>query len=89
MIKQALKDPSGIQFGFTAQNIQAVFPDNVKTDNLGYLQTAYGNYDPMFIEAIRALNDKIKTLEEKEKTIATQEERIAKLEAQIKLLVEK
>jgi trimeric autotransporter adhesin len=58
-----IKRPKGIQFGFIAQDLQEVFPTKVKTDNLGYLQTAYGDYDPMFVEAIKALNDKIERLE--------------------------
>ena len=57
------KRPEGIQFGFIAQKIQEVFPSLVEEDNLGYLQTAYGTYDPMMLEAIRALNDKIRLLE--------------------------
>lgn len=61
--KTGSKRPTGIQFGFTAQNIRDVFPTLVEEDSLGYLQTAYGTYDPMFIEALRALNDKIKSLE--------------------------
>jgi hypothetical protein len=55
--------PEGIQYGFTAQNIEAVFPTLVDEDNTGYLQTAYGTYDAMTIEAIRALNDKITAFE--------------------------
>jgi cell division protein FtsB len=51
--------PEGIQYGFTAQNIKEVFPTLVNEDNTGYLQTAYGTYDAMTVEAIRALNDKI------------------------------
>ena len=51
--------PEGVQYGFTAQNIQAVFPELVEEDNLGFLQTAYGTYDAMFVEAIRELNNKI------------------------------
>lgn len=56
--------PEGIQFGFTAQNIQTVFPTLVEKDNLGYLQTAYGTFDAMTVEAIRALNDKIEAQKE-------------------------
>ncbi|MDF1696592.1 MAG: tail fiber domain-containing protein, partial [Saprospiraceae bacterium] len=56
--------PEGIQYGFIAQNIQEVFPSLVAEDNLGYLQTAYGTYDAMTIEAIRALNQKIENLED-------------------------
>jgi hypothetical protein len=54
--------PGGIQYGFTAQNIQQVFPTLVEEDKLGYLQTAYGTYDAMTVEAIRALHDEIKAL---------------------------
>ena len=38
-----------------------VFPTLVREDNTGYLQTAYGTYDAMTVEAIRALNDKIES----------------------------
>ena len=55
--------PEGIQYGFTAQNIQQVFPTLVEEDNLGYYQTAYGTYDAMVVEAIRALDTKIKLLQ--------------------------
>ena len=71
--------PTGIQYGFTAQNIQATFPTLVKEDNLGYLQTAYGTYDAMTIEAIRALNDKITT---QNKIIELQNNKIQTLESQ-------
>jgi hypothetical protein len=53
--KTGSKRPEGIQYGFTAQNIQEVFPTLVEEDALGYLQTAYGTYDAMIIEAIRYL----------------------------------
>jgi hypothetical protein len=55
--------PEGIQYGFTAQNIREVFPTLVEEDKLGYLQTAYGTYDAMMVEAIRALkmeNDELR-----------------------------
>jgi hypothetical protein len=60
--------PEGTHYGFTAQDIQETFPELVSTDNQGFLQTAYGTYDPMMVEAIRALNDMI---------IALQKENIA------------
>ena len=47
--------PEGTMYGFTAQNIQKVFPELVTEDAQGYLQTAYGTYDAMYVEAIRAL----------------------------------
>ena len=82
--------PDGTQFGFIAQNIQEVFPTLVTEDNNGYLQTAYGTYDAMTIEAIRALNDKIERLELKNKQLEanneilkTQVAKIEKLEAML------
>ncbi|MBK9104651.1 MAG: tail fiber domain-containing protein [Saprospiraceae bacterium] len=53
--KTGSQRPEGIQYGFTAQNIQEVFPTLVEEDAKGYLQTAYGTYDAMTIEAIRYL----------------------------------
>jgi hypothetical protein len=58
------KRPEGIQYGFTAQNIQEVFPALVEEDARGYLQTPYGTYDAMMVEAIRYLYDEIKMLRE-------------------------
>ena len=55
--------PEGVQYGFTAQNIQKVFPHLVSEDNEGYLQTSYGTYDAMYVEAIRVLYQKINDLE--------------------------
>jgi len=49
--------PAGKQFGFTAQNVQDVFPTMVSSDAQGYLQTAYGTYDPLIVEAIRELKN--------------------------------
>jgi hypothetical protein len=66
-----IKRPNGIQFGFIAQDLQQIFPAKVKTDNLGYLQTAYGDYDPMFAEAIKALNEKIERLEKENISLKT------------------
>ena len=53
--KTGTERPEGIQYGFTAQNIQEVFPTLVEEDAKGYLQTAYGTYDAMMIEALRYL----------------------------------
>ncbi len=75
--------PTGIQYGFTAQNIQAVFPTLVDEDVHGYLQTAYGTYDAMTVEAIRALNDKIERLEKENDILKAQVAKIEKLETMI------
>ena len=58
-------------------------------DRSGYLQTAYGDGDPMFVEALRTKNEKIKMPEEKDRIITTQKERISKLEQAVALLSEK
>lgn len=56
--------PTQLQYGFTAQNILKVFPTLVKEDRLGFLQTSYGTLDAMYVEAIRALNNRITALEQ-------------------------
>ena len=47
--------PLGIQYGFIAQNIQKPFPTLVLEDSQGFLQTAYGTFDAMMVESLRAL----------------------------------
>jgi predicted nuclease with TOPRIM domain len=71
--------PEGTQYGFIAQDLQKVWPSKISEDGLGYLKTAYGDYDPMFVEAIKALHQK---LEEAQDINSTQKEQIEKLEAQ-------
>jgi len=56
---------------FTAQNIQQVFPEAVSTDAQGYLQTAYGTYDALLVESIKALLKKVEVLEEKIQLLET------------------
>jgi len=70
--------PQGIQYGFTAQNIATVYPTLVEKDAQGYLQTAYGTYDAMTVEAIRAMNNKI---EHQAAIIQAQEDALEALQA--------
>lgn len=63
--KTGITRPQTTQMGFTAQNIQQVFPQLVSTDAQGYLQTGYGTYDALYVEAIKELLKKIEVLEEK------------------------
>ena len=79
--KTAYKRPTGQQIGFIAQDVQKVFPQNVQTDTEGYLQTAYAEYDPIFVEAIRALDNKNKALIQENKRLQ-EELNIAKLSAE-------
>ena len=87
------KRPEGIQYGFTAQNIQAIFPSLVTEDNNGFLQTPYGTYDAMTVEAIRALNDKIEKqsfeiadLRRENEVLKAQSTRIDQLESMVEKL---
>nr|MBA3987445.1 tail fiber domain-containing protein [Flavobacteriales bacterium] len=60
--KTGSKRPDGIQYGFIAQEIQEVHPELVTLDNQGYYQTSYGTYDAMYVQAIKALNNKLEIL---------------------------
>lgn len=93
--KTGSKRPEGIQYGFIAQDIQEVFPSLVSEDKLGYLQTAYGTYDAMTVEAIRALHQiiedlkaeniqlkaELSSLQNERAKMQQLDERLAKLEA--------
>ncbi|MTE25449.1 tail fiber domain-containing protein, partial [Winogradskyella ouciana] len=56
--------PEGQQYGFVAQELKEVFPENVSMDNQGFYQTAYGTYDALYVQSIKALNSKIENLEQ-------------------------
>ena len=77
--------PQGSQYGFTAQNIQEVFPSLVSEDKQGFLQTAYGTYDAMTVEAIRALYDRITELEDEKENLS---DRIHKIERMLDAVLE-
>lgn len=62
--KTGTRRPEGLQYGFIAQDLQKVFPAMVEEDANGYLMTAYGDFDPMLVEAIKALNQKFEILQE-------------------------
>ena len=56
--------PKGLQYGFIAQDLQQVWPENVIEDTQGYLQTAYGTYDHMYVEAIKELDKKYEKIKQ-------------------------
>lgn len=82
--KTGTKRPEGIQYGFTAQNIQSVFPSLVEEDAKGFLQTAYGTYDAMYVEAIRTLNIEIEDIQKENTELQKQMELLKKEVAAIK-----
>ena len=75
--------PTGPQYGFTAQNIQEVFPTLVEEDAEGYLQTAYGTYDAMYVEAIRALQQQIDDLKADNTQLKAENEQLQKLKSEV------
>ena len=63
--KTGFERPVGSQIGFIAQDLEKIWPSKVNEDSQGYLQTAYGDYDPILVEAIKAQQDEIEELESK------------------------
>ena len=49
--------------GVVAQEVEAVMPEVVKTDELGYKSVCYGNLVGLLIEAIKELNGRLEELE--------------------------
>ena len=87
--KTGSKRPEGLQYGFIAQELMEVFPEKVTKDNLGFYQTAYGDYDPIFVEAIKELKTKNEKLQEKVKSLETQLSKYEELEARLSALENK
>lgn len=75
--------PKELQYGFVAQELQKVFPEKVKTDGKGYLMAAYGDFDPMLVEAIKALNAKIERLQSERDGLQS---RLEKIEAVLSIV---
>lgn len=86
--KTGTKRPNSIQYGFIAQELMEVFPEKVSKDALGYFQTAYGDYDAFFVEAIKELNTKIKALELENSKLKKTENKLKELELRLLALEE-
>lgn len=76
--KTGFERPTELQYGFIAQEINEVFPEKEKKDNLGYYTSAYGTYDPLFVQAFKELK---RRLEEKDQQIETLQAKLDKYEA--------
>ena len=78
------KRPTGIKMGFIAQELQDLFPDHVKEDGQGYLMTAYGDFDPLFVQAIKELNNAHKQkIGELENQIANLQDTVEQIQSRL------
>jgi len=87
--KTGLDRPESIQYGFIAQDLQKIWPTKVSEDGQGYLQTAYGDYDAMFVEAFKAQQAQIETLKEENKLLTEKLKALESLEKRILALEKK
>ena len=51
------------QIGFSAQEVEKLFPEIVKTDANGYKSVDYGRLTPVLVEAVKEQQQKIDNLE--------------------------
>ena len=84
--------PTEMQYGFIAQEIMEVFPEKVTEDGQGFYQTAYGDYDALFVQSIKELKSQLegkdKRIKVLEDALQSQElliERINAIEAKLNL----
>ena len=59
----------GLQTGFVAQQVQAIFPELVHTDDNGFLSVDYTGFVPHLVEAVKGLKAENKALNEQLQTI--------------------
>ena len=62
---QSEKESNGLQIGVIAQEVEAVFPEAVSTDEMGYKSVAYGRLVAPLIEAIKELKAENESLKER------------------------
>lgn len=72
--------PEGIQYGFVAQELMTIFPERVSMDAQGFYQTAYGDYDALFVQAIKELKEENKLLKEQISELKSLTERLQAVE---------
>jgi hypothetical protein len=72
------------QLGVIAQEVEAVYPELIMTNEKGYKMVDYGKMTPVLIQAIREQQQQIEKLQEKDQKIAELEERISALEQLLK-----
>lgn len=74
----------GMQYGFIAQDLRKVFPSKIYENKSGFLSASYGDYVPMFVEAIKALNERVEKLEQNKPNIKAMTARLEEMEALLK-----
>ena len=55
----------GLQYGFIAQDLREIFPEKISENQAGYLSASYGDFVPMLVESIKALNERVDKLEQR------------------------
>ncbi len=72
--------PDGIQYGFIAQELKTLFPEKVSMDAQGFYQTAYGDYDALFVQAIKELKEENQSLKNQIEELKELTERLQLIE---------
>ena len=65
------------QAGFIAQEVEAVLPEVVATDEQGFKSVAYGNVSALLVQAIKELSAKIDEISVKNEMLSTKMEELA------------
>ena len=74
----------GKQYGFIAQDLRKIFPTKVYENKVGYLSSSYGDFVPMFVEALKALNERAEKLEENKFDAELMTARVVEMERELK-----
>lgn len=81
-----LKLDNNLNIGFTAQNVEEVLPEAVRTESNGFKSVSYTSIIPLTVEAIK---DQQKIIDKQEKTIDKLENEVNRLESSVESLNKK
>ncbi len=76
--------PQRKQIGVIAQELEAIYPEFVHTDEKGYKSVNYAQITAVLIEAVKELNAKVEALEGKNENLKAALTKVEALETQIK-----
>ena len=86
-IKRIVKENSGVQKGFIAQEVEKVFPEWVKDGEDGYKTINTSEFTPVLVEAIKELkNEKDKEISELKSELLLKDNEIAELRKEVESL---